>query len=150
MLLHHSRNRSTQRLHGLLCQGILDAFFHGPKQKLRPLLYPHCVRGSVPSILQKVRRLDASVFSVSAVQSPEEFLRQEFVGGGATAVFVVVDDWLAEARGFGQARAAGNDRFKHLITKMFAYFADDLDALETLATTEFPRAMDFVRPGFDE
>jgi hypothetical protein len=28
--------------------------------------------------------------------------------------------------------------------------ADDLDALETLATTEFPRAMDFVRPGFDE
>ena len=60
------------------------------------------------------------------IQAREQFLGQQFVGGGPGAVFIVVDDGLAEAGGFGQAGAAGDHGLEDPLAEMLAHFADDL------------------------
>lgn len=52
----------------------------------------------------------------------QEFLGQHFVGGGAAAVFVVVNDWLAEAGRFSEAGATRNHRLENTFAKMLAHF----------------------------
>src|SRR5580765_6378659 len=60
------------------------------------------------------------------LKSLQNFLREQFVSSGAAAVFIVVDDRLAETGRFSQARAAGNHRFEDAVAEMLADFIHDL------------------------
>src|ERR1041384_2543165 len=59
-------------------------------------------------------------------QSVEEFLSEDFVGGSAGAVFVVIDDGLPEAWRLGEPGGARNHRFKDQIAEMLPDFGHDL------------------------
>ena len=64
--------------------------------------------------------------SLLVIHPSEKFLRQHFVGGGAGAVAVVVDDRLAEAWGFRKLRAARDQRLKNTVAQQSAHFTHDL------------------------
>src|SRR5580765_7207382 len=59
-------------------------------------------------------------------QPRRDFLSENFISGGPGAVFIVVDDRFAKARGLRQAGAPRNHRVENRIAKMFADFADHL------------------------
>lgn len=54
----------------------------------------------------------------------EDFLRQQLVGRGAGAEFVVINDRLAKAGRFGEARTAGDHGFKDAVTQLTTHFLD--------------------------
>src|SRR5881296_2234850 len=75
---------------------------------------------------RRQRTLGWSISQSLQLNSPQEFLRRQFVGRCASTVFVVVNNRLAEARGFGQPRRPRNDRFKNPLAEMLPDFAHDL------------------------
>ena len=88
---------------------------------------------SSPRRLQELRQLSGD-FEAGA-DSLLEFFGEHFVGGGAGAVFIVVDDWFAETRSFRETGGAGNQGFTDQVAEMLSDFVDDLGG-ETRAAVE--------------
>src|SRR5207302_429628 len=60
------------------------------------------------------------------LQSLEQFLGEDFVGGSAGAVFVIIDDWFAEAWRLCQPSCARNYGVKYQVAEMLADFGHNL------------------------
>lgn len=72
---------------------------------------------------QSVQR---KLFRKLELQPLQQVLRKYFVGSGAGAVFVVVNDRFAEARRLGETRGARNDRLENDVPEVLPDFAGDL------------------------
>src|SRR5437762_5288650 len=58
-------------------------------------------------------------------ESGQDLLRQQLIGGGPAAVFVVVNDRFAEARRFREPGAPRDHRFKNPLAEMLPHLADN-------------------------
>lgn len=86
---------------------------------------------------------------LTLIEPGEKLLSQHLVIGSSRAVLIVVNNGLAEARGFSEASAAADHGFKHTFAEVLTDFLDDL--LRELCTSvehghDYPNQ---VEPGID-